>query len=111
MIPPLSPITTRSSVRAPGSNLNNSATPLSAEVVSEGSDSLLVQSVVSQEIKSLEARFDARFSRMEDNMRSALCNREQAVVPLVAAAPIVPPVMVLRFQFQCQFRVSGSAQK
>ena len=89
VVPPMSPVVTRSGSRVADDNINNSATPTSlGPVISD--DSVFIQSAVSQELKTMEAKWDTRFTRMEDNMRSALCNQSVNKLPYAASLPSPP---------------------
>ena len=89
VVPPMSPVVTRSGSRVADDNINNSATPTSlGPVISD--DSVFIQSAVSQELKTMEAKWDTRFTRMEDNMRSALCNQSVNKLPSAASSPSPP---------------------
>ena len=101
VLPEFSPIATRS--KSSDGNQNNSATPVSVVDSIESSESSTVQSVVSKEIAALEARWDTRMDKMENNMRAALMSRpapvpcEVSACVASAAAPVtaaqLPPVV------------------
>ena len=88
VVPPYSRISTCSMVA--DVNVNNSATPIEQPLPTVD-DSSSIRSVVSQEVKGLEARWDARMALMEDNMRSTLLARPLAIVPDPSPPPVIAP--------------------
>ena len=97
VIPPLTTVKTRSKSVVTGVEVGESATPTAESVpvvaVPASHDGSSTTSALSEEMKSMEARWDYRFSRMEDSMRQALCNKPPAATatpsPPVTEAPVV----------------------